>query len=351
MTLFVRSLAVMGKHNRFCYYTHAFIPSTVTNVPCYRKQDRMRIVPPSSSNYSTSPVLLQAQQKQKNMEVCMDQNKKRAESTLIETLRDSGAMEMEWPIVIRAESLSTYESVDGEKKRKSENDGSTVTKLIHFQRHGEGYHNLISALYREAVGTFDVYDPDPKANPLASTVLIDSPLTHRGYEESAARQVEASACNPEVIIVSPLQRAVQTALITFEKQYHNGVPFVAHEGCRERLGLHTCNKRRPLSRTCLDFPQVDFSLVPSDEDVLWMPGVLEKPIDEANRAYQFMTEFVMTRPEKEMAIVCHSAWLLNLFNCVIDCSNSSSEKDPSTLFSTAEIRSVVVTFLDETARN
>merc|ERR1712176_1393458 len=111
---------------------------------------------------------------------------------------------------------------------------------------------------------------------------------------------------------------MQTALISFADHCAKGdesISMIAHEGCREQLGHFTCNKMLPLSQTANEFPQVDFSnVVSGEEDVLWNPDEREKPVDESNRVYSFLTEFVMKRPEKEMAIVGHSAWLFNMCN-------------------------------------
>ena len=43
-------------------------------------------------------------------------------------------------------------------------------------------------------------------------------------------------------------------------------PFVAMEACREHIGEHPCDRRRPISEQRRDFPGVDFSLVRS----LWI---------------------------------------------------------------------------------
>ena len=151
---------------------------------------------------------------------------------------------------------------------------------------------------------------------------------------------------PELVVVSPLHRAVQTALISFADHYHDGVPFLAHEGCREQLGLLTCNKALPISQTMADFPQIDFGLVTAgEEDSLWKPHRREEPVDEANRAYEFLTEFLMKRQENELAVVCHSAWLFSVCNAVIDCGEDESLES---WFGTGEIRSLRVSFHRQT---
>ena len=38
-------------------------------------------------------------------------------------------------------------------------------------------------------------------------------------------------------------------------------PIVADEACREHIGEHPCDRRRPISEQRRDFPGVDFDLV------------------------------------------------------------------------------------------
>jgi hypothetical protein len=45
-----------------------------------------------------------------------------------------------------------------------------------------------------------------------------------------------------------------------------GVPFVAHDDCRERFGCHACDFRRDVSDSRLDFPHVNYDFVKDDAD-------------------------------------------------------------------------------------
>ena len=210
------------------------------------------------------------------------------------------------------------------------------------QRHGQGYHNLLGDHTRALGAKFDIMDPDPERNPFAKTEIIDSPLTYKGRKEAVLQRPVASALNPELVVVSPLHRAVQTALLSFADHYQNGIPFIAHEGCREQLGVLTCNKAHPISQTVADFPQIDFSLITAgEEDSLFDHHQKEAPVDEANRAYDFLTEFLMKREESEVAVVCHSAWLFSVTNAVLDCGDDDSL---ISWFGTGEIRSLQISF-------
>ena len=254
-------------------------------------------------------------------------------------LQENGVMDLHHgPIHVKA---ARY--VSGEVSGEDAN-----TKFVHFQRHGQGYHNLIYNILSDANAPLsDVYLNDVKANPFLRSEIIDSPLTELGREQCRSQKDLASRLSPEVIIVSPLCRAISTALITFGT-FRGRVPFIAHDGCREELGLLKCNKRRILSETILDYPDVDFSLVLAggqEEDNLWIPERRECPKEQSKRIYSFLVDFIRNRPEREMVVVGHSAWLFNMCHTILDfCEDDGDIKD---WFTTGEIRSLRLEFSGE----
>ena len=261
-------------------------------------------------------------------------NPKRHSDELRAWLNKHGALDTEWPVKISAER---YE--EGSPRPSEENK-----KLVHFQRHGQGYHNLIYVMMAERGSPVeDIYDTDPKKNPFVRSELVDSPLTSLGREQCIAKRELAQKLNPELIIVSPLHRAVQTAQLTFA-DFLGGVRFVAHDLCREELGLLVCNKRRPLSETIREFPLVDFSLTSGEEDLLWQPDERESPVDKSKRIYSFLINYIRHRPEKEIAVVGHSAYFFNMCNAVLDCGD---DDELASWFGTSEIRSMVLSFSQE----
>jgi len=122
------------------------------------------------------------------------------------------------------------------------------------------------------------------------------------------------------------------------------VPWVSHEGCREELGLLVGNKRRSITDIKADYPDIDFGDIEHDEDVLWdeYGDRRETLLEKSERIYQFLTEYVRSRPEKEIAIVCHSAYLFTLLNAVMDIE----EEELRSWFLTSEVRSLQMTFVD-----
>jgi hypothetical protein len=94
------------------------------------------------------------------------------------------------------------------------------------------------------------------------------------------------------VVVSPLTRCIQTALLSFdflvskaaptkidfddssnntnnETATTDAVPFVGLESLRETVN-YNCDRRRRISEIGNEFPQVDFSFCQNDEDEIWM---------------------------------------------------------------------------------
>mmetsp|Transcript_9435 Transcript_9435/g.19549 ORF Transcript_9435/g.19549 Transcript_9435/m.19549 type:complete len:350 (-) Transcript_9435:48-1097(-) len=255
------------------------------------------------------------------------------------------------PIRIQAQAIDTTQ------QRNIDETVGECCKIVHFQRHGQGTHNEIYRIWTEKNGRpLDLSETDPEKNPLLLPHVIDAPLTEKGRNQCLEKKHQASKLNVELVIVSPLVRALQTAHITFADHLPNNsernVKWVAHEGTREELGLLVCNQRRPLSQTKLEFPHVDFSYLTYEEDVIWnnhrkhtsdKKGIpkRETTVDMSHRCYDFLVDFLMTREEKEIAVVGHSAWLHAMCNAVIDCGEHDHLLP---MFGQAELRSIKLTF-------
>lgn len=219
---------------------------------------------------------------------------------------------------------------------------SSNTKIIHFQRHGQGYHNLICDMWKEQGMLVDLDSADPNLNPIVRPEFLDPPLTARGMQQCRSQRDLCATLSPELVIVSPLLRCIQTARLSFRDRVDE-VPWLSHEGCREELGLLEANKRRSIDDIRADYPGIDFSAIEHNEDVPWEEygDRLETPLEKSERIYEFLTEYVMNRPEKEIAIVSHSAYLFTLLNAVVDIEDEPLRR----WFLTSEVRTLQVTFV------
>jgi hypothetical protein len=68
----------------------------------------------------------------------------------------------------------------------------------------------------------------------------------------------------DVVLVSPMTRAVETAVYMFPPDH--SVPIVAIEMCREAHGGHPCDQRRSIGEIAKEFPHVNYSEIETDAD-------------------------------------------------------------------------------------
>ena len=259
-------------------------------------------------------------------------------------------------IHIKAELLdpkSSFSDVLGDDAENYSNDDLVTTKIVHFQRHGQGYHNLLGDVLRDVGIRPDIFSSDPAVNPWVRPEIVDSPLTDLGKRQCEGQRAVASTLNPELVVVSPLLRAIQTAKLSFADYCatttdEKNIPWIAHEGCREEIGWLVCNKRRKLSEIKAEFPDLQFDIEMTEEDTMWDPSNFESESHKGDRIYTFLVDFLAERPEQNIAVVCHSAWLSHMCNEVLDCNGN---ENLTSWFDVSEIRSMKLTFSKKAPNN
>lgn len=212
------------------------------------------------------------------------------------------------------------------------------TKTIHFVRHAEGTHNQVNRMAGSDLPV--TYSTD------GSWRHMDARLTAHGIQQCVTvRKTLLRDVNPQLIVVSPFTRTLQTAHILFGG---DRIPFVVHDGCRERSGKFTCDKRRPKTHIVQDMQPVydytqdtiDFDSFgyPTEEDENWSP---EREADEhvTQRAIAFV-QWLATRPEQDIAVVTHSSWLKHLFRAFGEQVTRKDQQNLHRLAGNAEVRSV-----------
>ncbi|XP_057812978.2 phosphoglycerate mutase-like protein 1 isoform X2 [Cryptomeria japonica] len=229
-------------------------------------------------------------------------------------------------------------------------------KILHLVRHGQGYHNVAGEK------DFEAY---------MSPEFLDASLTPLGWEQVSNLRKHIGnngiASRIELVVTSPLMRTMQTAVGVFGgggyidgdsspplmvagtgKSSQDAIsssncpPFVAVEWCREHLGVHPCDKRRSISEYLHLFPAIDFSMVETDEDVLWKPDVREKIEEIVVRGRAFLN-WLLTRKEKEIAVVSHSGFLTHTLESFGTDCNPLVRSEIHKGFANCELRSVVIT--------
>ena len=214
-------------------------------------------------------------------------------------------------------------------------------KMLHLIRHGQGFHNLLGDLYRDFGKTVDSTGGDKSGNPYVRPEIEDSPLTAVGRQQAKAlRPTTRALTGIELVVLSPLQRAAQTAALAMP-HLKDIVPWIGHPLVQETSGVNVCDRRRDRSEIQDDFPWVEWGRLDSEKDEFFDPDERESARSVSDRGYDFM-RWVRARPESEIIVATHSAWLFTLLNTVIEADSS----DLSSWFLTGELRSVIVSFED-----
>ena len=185
-------------------------------------------------------------------------------------------------------------------------------KLIHFIRHAEGFHNIDPEVMKMQAG-------------------LDARLTDEGKSQCATLAKSIEQLRPQLIVTSPLARTVQTAALALALQIRrDATKMVALEHVRETVN-YLCDARRPLSAIVGELDsmgmQLDVSACEHEHDELWASYERKHGSQQAFMAHRESADlpalamrarrafgWLAARPEQEIVVVTHSAFLWNVLN-------------------------------------
>ena len=168
-----------------------------------------------------------------------------------------------------------------------------MIKNLYCIRHGESTHNV---LYKtEGMKAF------------FNKNYYDTKLTDIGHNQSINLGNTWNDKNiMDIVLVSPLSRTLQTAVNIFKG---TNVKIIALDCLKEYpQGKHTCNKRDTKNNLVNKFPEIDFSLLDSNEDEMWSETEIESIqslLDRMNEMYDFIDENNYTN----IALVGHNSFI------------------------------------------
>ena len=176
-----------------------------------------------------------------------------------------------------------------------------TTKSIVCIRHGES--------------TFNAAWRDTQVDPLH----FDAPLSEAGVEQVRLTRMTLADFPFELVITSPLTRALQTATGIFDS--HPSRPqFIVSALLRERVE-NSCDIGRPPSRLAGDFPALDFAHL---QDQWWhvdgapdVRGICVESVAVVEARVAEFRAYVQSRPEKRVAVVGHGTFLFHLTRRVL----------------------------------
>jgi hypothetical protein len=154
------------------------------------------------------------------------------------------------PVVKGAISLQKFNTISKTGRMRH----NMHEKIIHFVRHAEGHHNVAASPYeRSSEGYIQA---------LKNFKWYDARLSSKGEEQCRQLATESGGLEYQIILVSPLTRALQTATLGFpprtQQRLGSGggrtnvgsgddgaqLPVWAYEPLRERFGRNPCDHRR-----------------------------------------------------------------------------------------------------------
>lgn len=221
---------------------------------------------------------------------------------------------------------------------------TSARKIIHFVRHAEGEHNVAQLVsggnLREDLEDASLTDlGNRQCRALHDRIFQWSEpaaADELGYPngEYTSERHPYHPARAQLLVVSPLNRALATATQSFEL-LKDKIPWVALECIRETTGLHPCDRRKHIDEHKESFPHVRFDLISEPSDTLYLQFITRRePMENVvTRGNEFI-EWLKIRPENNIVVVTHSSFLKYFF---IGCAGVP--EDEFVWFENCELRS------------
>lgn len=199
----------------------------------------------------------------------------------------------------------TYDEFIQEFTQLPQSTAEQQFKTFYFVRHGQGIHNEAES----SLGTVHW-----EAVEARSEQYFDAKLTEIGRNQAKSlldsltkMQQSTPTFKFDLLIVSPLSRAIETAQIAFQPLFDNPkFPIYSHEMIRETIGRHYCDKRRSITELKQLYPRINFSesdAFNSDSDLLWNANERETQKQIHLRAIKFLNWCFDRFPDKKHILV------------------------------------------------
>ncbi|CAJ1345881.1 unnamed protein product [Effrenium voratum] len=210
----------------------------------------------------------------------------------LQKLRSDGLVGKRWPVQMRCSADGTAKSGGSAGLLLQPEDLEVRVEELHFVSMLE---LLGAARSHNSMADFCVSMHINRADTYNFPDNFDAPLTEVGRQQAAQLQSYAKTTTPQLVAVSPMSRALMTANIAYGHLIGK-VPFIAHDGCKERCNGHACDFRRSKDQQKLDFPNVDFQHVAPEDPCLTPSPHGETWAEATQRGYDFML-WLRDRPE------------------------------------------------------
>lgn len=114
------------------------------------------------------------------------------------------------------------------------------------------------------------------------------------------------------ILSSPLRRCLRTVQLAFPLEASDKGPIVK-EKLRERLGVHTCDRRSSRSWIAENYRLFDIEDGFQEEDVLWTPDRRETLDEHVVRSTELLDDIFNNNYGDYIVLAAHSGAIMSLF--------------------------------------
>ncbi|PLN75199.1 histidine phosphatase superfamily [Aspergillus taichungensis] len=190
-------------------------------------------------------------------------------------------------------------------------------KVLFLGRHGEGVHNVAEARYGTELWDcyWSIQDGDETGSwvdaRLTDLGIAQAELAHRTWE----KQIETGIPAPESYYVSPLNRCLATASITFKGlKMPLTDPFqpLVKENLRETLGLHTCDSRSSKTAIATEYPEYKIEPGFAETDPLYDPKLRESNSARDARLLGFLQDVFAHDDKSFLSMTAHSGAITSI---------------------------------------
>jgi broad specificity phosphatase PhoE len=168
-------------------------------------------------------------------------------------------------------------------------------------------------LLRHAQSTFNTIYDRTEVDPLD----FDAPLSDNGRRQAAETRRRIRGMDEiDLVVTSPLTRAIETALLVFR----DSVPIVV-ESLHREWQYNSCDVGRPASVLAAEFPELRFDHLP---DTWWYQGKEDQrgvAVEPKSRFLDRVASFsgwLEARPECRIVVVGHSTFFAYLAGVQLD---------------------------------
>jgi len=227
-------------------------------------------------------------------------------------------------------------------------DVESYDKILILMRHGEAKHNSFESAFDNAneANAHEDYPQDPMLTGKGCGQMLD--LSRR----TAIFFNNDTGLKPDLFVVSPLRRAIQSACISFPTHTAltslSNTPWICHPMCMEQTNGNKSEFVSAPKELEEMFPGVDFtlfeeSLEGSSVDELnsrEKVPLFESKIDLMDRTDEFL-RWIKERPERVIVVSSHATWLQSL--CAFSLQYAPESKGVE-MFKKGEMRSLGLRF-------